>query len=73
MQHQVLRETLSGVLAFDAATRKVDLTESWVIMRDDAVGALSALRKSCASSTFLQQCAMRLARLQREARCHALF
>jgi hypothetical protein len=70
MQHQVLREALGGVLAFDAETREIDLTKAWIVMSNDAVGALSALRKGCASSTFLQQCAMRLARLQREVRCH---
>ncbi len=41
-------------------------------MRNDAVGALAALRKGCSSSTFLQQCSMRLAMLYREARCHPL-
>ena len=73
MQHQVRREALGGVLAFAAAAKEVDLSDAWVIMRNDAVGALSALRKGCASSTFLQQCSMRLAMLHREARCHPLF
>jgi hypothetical protein len=73
MQHQVRRETLGGVLAFEAASRELDLSETWVIMRNDCVTALSALRKGCSSSTFLQQCAMRFALLQRDAWCHSLF
>ncbi len=67
MQHQVLRETLGCVLAFDAASREVDLTEVWIIMCNDAIGTLSALLKGCSSSTFPQQCTMRLAHLQRDA------
>ncbi len=63
MQHQVRRETLGGVLAFEAASRELDLSDSWIIMRNDCVTALSALRKGCSSSTFLQQCAMRFALL----------
>jgi hypothetical protein len=43
-----------------------------VILRNDAVGALSALRKGSFSSTFLQQCAMRACHLQRAIRCHTL-
>jgi hypothetical protein len=73
MQHQVRREALGGTLAFDAASRELDLADAWVVMRNDAVGALAALRKGCSSSTFLQQCAMRLAMLHRTARCHPLF
>ena len=73
MQHQVRREALGGVLAFAAAAKEIDLSDAWVIMRNDAVGALSALRKGCASSTFLQQCSMRLSMLHREARCHPLY
>jgi hypothetical protein len=73
MQYQPRRETLGGVLAFEAASREIDLSDTWVIMRNDCVTALSALRKGCSSSTFLQQCAMRFALLQRDARCHALF
>ncbi len=37
---------------------ELDLSEAVVIMRNDALGALSALRKGSFSSTFLQQCAM---------------
>ncbi len=73
MQNQVRRETLGGVLAFEAASRELDLSYSWVLMRNDCVTALSALRKGCSSSTFLQQCSMRFALLQRDARCHSLF
>jgi hypothetical protein len=73
MLHQPRRETLGGVLSFEAASRELDLADTWVIMRNDCVTALSALRKGCSSSTFLQQCAMRFALLQRDARCHALF
>jgi hypothetical protein len=73
MQHQVRREALGGTLAFDAASRELDMTDAWVVMRNDAVGALAALRKGCSSSTFLQLCAMRLAMLHRTARCHPLF
>jgi hypothetical protein len=54
MQHQVRREALGGILAFDAATREVDLTEAWIVMRNDAVGALSALRKGCTSSAAVR-------------------
>jgi hypothetical protein len=42
-------------------------------MCNDAIGALGALRNGCSSSTFLQQCSMRLAMLHREARCHPLY
>ena len=42
-------------------------------MRNDAVGALTALRKGCFSSTFLQQCAMRSCRLQHRVGCHTLY
>jgi hypothetical protein len=65
MRHQVRRETLAGVLAQEAAALEIDLSEATVILRNDAVGALTALRKGSFSSTFLQQCAMRSCRLQR--------
>ncbi len=42
-------------------------------MRNDAVGALAALRKGCSSSSFLQQCLMRFACLQHAARCNTLY
>jgi hypothetical protein len=72
MAFQVRRETLDGVLALEAASRAVDLSEAVVIMRNDAIGALSALRKGSFSSTFLQQCAMRACRLERTIGCHTL-
>jgi hypothetical protein len=73
MQHQVRRETLGRVLALEAAARELDLSYSWVLMSNDCVAALAALRKGCSSSTFLQQCSMRFALFQRDARCHTLF
>ncbi len=57
-------------LAFDAASKELDLADTWVIMHNDAVGALAALRKDCSSLTFLQECSMRLAMLHLTARCH---
>ena len=72
MAHQVRRETMAGVLALEAAARVVDLTGATVILRNDAVGALTALRKGCSSSTFLQQCAMQSGQLQRRLRCTTL-
>jgi hypothetical protein len=73
MSHQVRRETLAGTLALEAAALEVDLADAWVIMRNDAVGALAALRKGSFSSTFLQQCAMRSCRLQHRVKCNTLF
>ena len=73
MRHQVRRETFAGELALEAAASEVDLTDAWVILRNDAVGALTALRKGSFSSTFLQQCAMRSCRLQHRVRCNTLF
>ena len=72
MRHQVRRETLAGVLAQEAAALEIDLSEATVILRNDAVGALTALRKGSFSSTFLQQCAMRSCRLQRRVGYNAL-
>ena len=64
MRHQVRRETFADVLALEAAALEVDLSEATVILRNDAVGALTALRKGSFFSTFLQQCTMRSCRLQ---------
>ena len=72
MRHQVRREACAGVLALEAAALEIDLSEAVVILRNDAVGALSALRKGSFSSTFLQQCAMRACRLERRVGCHTL-
>ena len=73
MRHQVRRETLAGTLALEAAALEVDLSDAVVILRNDAVGALTALRKGSFASTFLQQCAMRACRLQRRIGCSTLF
>ena len=62
MQHQIRRETLAGVLSYEAAARIIDVADAAVILRNDAVGALAALRKGSFSSSFNQQCSMRLAR-----------
>jgi len=73
MQHQVRRETYAGCLAFEAAETLLDLHDATVILRNDATGALSAFRKGSFSSTFLQQCSMRLCRRQRPLRCSPLY
>jgi hypothetical protein len=73
MQHQVRSETLGGVLAFEAASRELVLSDAWIIMRNVAVGALAALRKGCSSSSFLQQCSIRFTRLQHAARYNMLY
>ena len=72
MQHQIRREAQAGVFALEAASAELDLTEAVVIMRNDALGALSALRKGSFSSTFLQQCAMSSCRLERRVGCETL-
>ena len=72
MRHQVRREALAGVLSLDAAALEIDLSGATVILRNDAVGALSALRKGSFASTFLQQCAMRACRLERRLGCNTL-
>jgi hypothetical protein len=72
MAFQVRREALGGVLALEAAARELDLSDAVVILRNDAVGALSALRKGSFSSTFLQHCAMRVCRLEHKIGCHTL-
>ena len=51
--HQVRRETRGGVLAFRAATTESDLKNWSVILRNDATGALSTLRKGCYKSEFM--------------------
>jgi hypothetical protein len=72
MLHQVRRETLSGVLSLEAAALEVDLSGAVVILRNDAIGALTALRKGSFASVFLQQCAMRACRLERRIGCETL-
>ena len=72
MQHQVRREAHAGTPALEAATRELDLSCA-VVMRNDAVVALAALHKGSFSSTFLQQCAMRACRLERQIGCETLY
>jgi hypothetical protein len=73
MAHQVRREALAGCLALEAAARSLDLHDATVIFRNDALGALTAFRKGSFSSTFLQQCAMRVNRFMYELRCSPLY
>ena len=54
---QVHREARGGVRALAAAAQLVNLHGSVVILRNDAVGALSAFRKGCGSSLTLQEAA----------------
>ena len=72
MRHPVRRDTLAGTLALEAAALEIDLSDAVVVLRNDAVGALTALRKGSFGSTFLQQCAMRACYLQRRVGCTAL-
>jgi hypothetical protein len=53
MRHQVRRETLAGILSLEAASLEINLCDATVILRNDAIGALSALCKGSFSSTFL--------------------
>ena len=71
MTHQVRREAQAGVFALEAAATELDLSRANVIMRNDALGALSALRlrKGSFSSTFLQQCVMHSCRLECQVGC----
>jgi hypothetical protein len=74
MTFQVRRETMAGLLSLEAAARVVDLSNAVVVLRNDAVGAaaLAALRKGSFKSTFLQQCALRMSRLERRIGCESL-
>jgi hypothetical protein len=72
MTFQVRRETMAGLLSLEAAARIVDLSSAVVILRNDAVGALAALRKGSFKSTFLQQCALQMSRLERRIGCESL-
>jgi hypothetical protein len=65
---QVHREAQGGHLALDAASKELDLSEAIVIFRNDAVGALSALRKGSFSSSSLQECATRFNQLSAHLR-----
>ena len=64
MQHQIHRETLAGVLSsgYEAAARLIDVAAATIVFRNDAAGALAALRKGSLASCYLPQCSMRLAR-----------
>ncbi len=64
---QVRREARGGVRALEAAAQLVDLHGSVVILRNDAVGALSTFRRCCGSSSALQEFATQL-----NLRCAAL-
>ena len=64
MEFQVRRKT-RGVLAFRAALQQFNLHGWTVILRNDAVGALSALAKGCARSPYLQDQAMEFTTLAR--------
>lgn len=65
---QVHREAQGGYLALDAASKELDLSEAIVVFRNDAVGALSALRKGSFSSRVLQECATRFNQLSAHLR-----
>ena len=73
MQHQVRREAEAAPLAFDAASRLLNFRSSTCIIRNDARGALSSLRKGNYKSTHLQSCAMRLSKLAAALNCDLLF
>jgi hypothetical protein len=49
------------------------LSDAVVVLRNDAVGALTALQKGSFASTFLQQCAMHACHLQRRIGCNTLY
>ncbi len=72
MTFQVRRETMAGLLSLAAAARVVDLSNAVIILRNDAVGALAALSKGSFKSTFLQQCALLMSRLERRIGCESL-
>ena len=72
MQHQIRRETCAGVLSLEAADLEVDLSGATIIFRNDAVGALAALRKGSFASSFLQTCALRANRCLRRRRATLL-
>ncbi len=59
MQHQDLHDTLSCVLSLEAAAREIDLDDATIILHNNVVCALAALRRGSFSSTFIQICAMR--------------
>ena len=70
---QVHREARGGVRALAAAAQLVDLHGSVVLLRNDAVGALSAFRKGCGSSLMLQEAAKQLNLQCAALSCEPLF
>ena len=56
---QVRREALAGDLAFQAASQLLDVRGMVVLHRNDAIGALAALRKGSYASTALQAISVR--------------
>jgi hypothetical protein len=73
MQYQVRRETRAGVLAFRAALSRFNLHGWTVVLRNDAVGALSALGRGCAHSEYLQDQAIEFVTLAREHAVNPMF
>jgi hypothetical protein len=73
MLHQVRREAEAAVLAFTASAKIVDLHLATCILRNDARGALSSLRKGNFRSTYLQYCATRLSKAASALNCDLLF
>jgi hypothetical protein len=73
MRNQVWRETPVRTLALEAAALEIDLSDTVVVLRNDAAGALTALQKGSFASLFLKQCAMRAWRLQRSIGFNTLY
>jgi hypothetical protein len=73
LSEQVWREARAGVLAFRAATQSVSLQGWTVIMRNDATGALAALRKGSTRSSVLQRSAIEFTALVRDLSVEPLF
>lgn len=70
---QVHRETCGGCLALESASKVLDLHSTTIIMRNDATGALSSLRKGNSHSAVLQAFATRLTCLCASLEATALF
>ncbi len=64
-EDQIDREALGICIAMATAASLVDLSPGSVTLRNDSASALSALRKGCTGSPFLQKCVMRLHRFRR--------
>jgi hypothetical protein len=54
------REALGGCLAFEALSQSIDVRGSTLLLRNDAVAALSAFRKGSFQSIEMQSAALRL-------------